>query len=310
MAKLNRKRVILAKIEAVSGTDSTPTGSANAILVKNLDVQPLEGEMQSRDLIRPYLGGFEQLIAGYFVRISFEVELQGSGAAGTAPAYGVLLRGCGMSETVTASTKVEYSPISSAQESVTIYVNNDGILHKLVGSRGTVSMALNAKGIPVFRFQFIGKYVAPTDAAAPTPVYTGFKKPLIVNSANTPNFSLMGVTTLVLESLSIDLNNSLDFRALVGAEYTQITDRQVQGTITVETPPLATFNPWSTAIADTTGALQIIHGTAAGYKVQIDAPGLDVGQPTYGDSNGVNMLNLPFTLIPTSGDDEIKITIL
>ena len=43
-----------------------------------------------------------------------------------------------MGETITASTRVDYLPISTAFESVTIYWYDSGTLHKLAGARGTV----------------------------------------------------------------------------------------------------------------------------------------------------------------------------
>jgi hypothetical protein len=83
MALLTRKRLILAKIESTYGTDSTP-GGTEAILVRNLEITPLQADVVTRDLIRPYLGNFEQILANQRVEITFEVELAGSGAAGTA----------------------------------------------------------------------------------------------------------------------------------------------------------------------------------------------------------------------------------
>ena len=134
MALLNRKRLILAKAETTYGTDSTPAGT-DAVLVRNLDITPLSGDLVSRDLIRPYLGNYDQLIAKTSVAISFEVELAGSGTAGTAPRYGAILKACGMSETIVASTSVTYAPVSSSFSSATIYFNIDGVLHKLTGCR-------------------------------------------------------------------------------------------------------------------------------------------------------------------------------
>ena len=113
MPLLSRKRLILAKIEATYGTDPTPTG-AEAILVRNLEITPLEAETVSRELIRPYLGASDQLLAQTRVGINFEVELAGSGTAGTAPAYSALMKSCGLSETVVATTSVTYAPISAS----------------------------------------------------------------------------------------------------------------------------------------------------------------------------------------------------
>ena len=101
MALLTRKRLILAKAESPYGTDSTPDGT-DAVLVRTLEITPIEADVVSRDLIRPYLGNSDQLLANTRVSITFEVELAGSGTAATAPRFGSLLKACGMAETTTA----------------------------------------------------------------------------------------------------------------------------------------------------------------------------------------------------------------
>lgn len=310
MALLTRKRVILAKIETTYGTDSTPTGVANAILVRNLNVTPQSSQMVGRELIRPYLGNFEQLMASTHVELDFEVEMAGSGAAGTAPGYGPLLRACGLSETVTASTKVEYKPVSTALESVTIYFNVDGILHKITGARGDVEINITSAQLPVFKFKFVGIYNAPTDTALPSVTYTGFQTPLVANTTNTPTFSFFSVSP-VLESLSLQMGNQVDYRTLIGSQYVQLTDRKVAGQLQFEANTIATKDWFSTAIGNTLGALSLVHGTTSGNKVQIASSTVDLLQPTYADNNGVQMISCGYVMTPsTAGNDEVTITVL
>jgi len=39
------------------------------------------------------------------------------------------------------------------------------------------------------------------------------------------------------------------------------------------------------------------------------APKVDIANPTYEDSDGIQMINLPFVIIPTTaGNDEITLT--
>lgn len=309
MAQLTRKRTILAKIETTYGTDPTPTGAANAILVRNLTPTPLDAEQVGRELIRGYLGNFEQLNAASHVKLEFEVEMAGSGALGTAPAYGPLLRACGLSETITASTKVEYKPISTAFESVTIYFNNDGVNHKLTGCRGNVEMVINARQIPVFKFTFIGMYNAPTDTALPTCDYSAFLKPKVANNTNTTSFSFFSYSG-VLETFNFNLNNQIDFRSLIGTEYVQLTNRAPAGELSIEAPALATKDFFAISQAETTGAFTITQGTATGNKVKIDMAVVDINNPAYEDSNGVTMLKIPYQPIPVSGGDDFVITII
>src|SRR3989338_10969454 len=105
MPRYIRNTAILAKIEATYGVDPVPTEAANALLVSNVSINPLNAQNASRDLIRPYLGGSEQLVGTAFVEMSFDVELQGSGAAGTDPAYFPLLEACGFAASRTAAVR-------------------------------------------------------------------------------------------------------------------------------------------------------------------------------------------------------------
>lgn len=308
MSLLMRKRTILAKTEVTYGTDPTPTGAANAILLRNLNVTPMNAELAQRDLIRPYLGNSDSLVAAKSVALDFEVEMAGSGAAGTAPAYGPLLRACGMSETVNASTSVVYTPVSTGFKSVTIYFNIDGILHKILGAMGSVELTINTKQIPVLKFSMQGLYSAPTDTAAPTAVYTGFMVPEVANTTNTTAFSLLSYSG-ILSSLSFNVNNQVNYRTLIGLEEIIIVDRKPSGVAVIELPTIAAKDYYAAASEGTTGALSILHGGTTGYKVQIDAPRLVLQNPSLQDDSGVAMLSIPFVVTPDSGNDDFTITV-
>jgi hypothetical protein len=307
MPLLSRKRLILAKTEAVYGTDSVPTG-AEAILVRNIEITPLQADVVSRDLIRPYLGNYEQLLAQTRVEITFEVELAGSGAAGTAPAYGSLLKACGLAETVVATTSVTYAPVSSAFSSVSIYFNNDGVRHQITGARGSFSTNCQVGQIPTISFTFMGIYNEPTDVALPTPTYANQATPLIFKEGNTSAFSLLSYSGC-LQSFEFDLANQMIYRELVGCtKQVNITDRQPSGTVVIEAPTVTQKNYWADATGTATGNLTFLHGTTAGNRVTITSPQTDIGSPTYTDQDGIQMLSLPFVATPTTaGNDELSV---
>lgn len=315
MSLLTRKRTILAKIEAVYGTDPVPTGAANAILVSDLTLTPLDSELASRDLVRPFLGNSEQLPVAVSAQAEFAVEIAGSGTAGTAPAWGPLLRACAFAETLfiapDPTPRAEYLPVSAGIESVTIYVNVDGVLHKLLGARGTVRMEMNARSIPRFRFTFRGLFVAIADGAAPAVTLTAWQKPLPVNKGNTSGLSLHGFAGGVMSELSIDVANSVVFRSLVGQELVAITDRQSSGSISLEAVTVATKDWWTSAKDAATGAFSILHGLTAGNKIKVDAPAVQLLSPQYQDLDGIQMLQMQMGFQPTTaGNDELKITAL
>jgi Phage tail tube protein len=310
MAKLYRKRTVLIKTEATYGTDSTPTGS-DACQVRNLEVTPVQSDIVSRDLIRPYLGASPQLIANNRVQVTFEVEYSGSGTAGTAPRYGSLLKACGFSETVVATTSVTYAPVSTSFSSVTMYYSTDGVRHKVTGARGTYSLNLTANQIPVINFTMTGQYVAPTDTADPTPTFTNQATPKIFNDTNTTAFTLFSETDLPLQSCQLDIGNEVVYRELINSDKeVLIVNRSGSGTLMIEMPTLASHDFFADAVASTTGNLSIVHGTTGGNIVTLAsaANAISLGAPAYSEDSGIVMLNLPFTLVPgTSGNDEFTL---
>ena len=310
MAKLYRKRTVLVKSEATYGTESSPVGS-DAVQVRNLEVTPVESDVLSRDLIRPYLGASPQLIANTRVQVTFEVEYAGSGTLGTAPRYGSLLKSCGFSETVVASTSVTYAPVSTSFSSVTIYYSTDGVRHKVTGARGTYSLNLTANQIPVINFTMTGHYVAPTDTADPTPTFTAQATPKIFNDTNTTAFTLFSETDLPLQSCQLDIGNEVVYRELVNSDKeVTIVNRSGSGSLVIEMPTLASHDFFADAVAATTGNLSIVHGTTAGNIITLAsaANAISLGAPSYSEDSGVVMLNLPYTLVPsTSGNDEFTL---
>jgi hypothetical protein len=308
MPLLSRKRLILAKTESSYGTDSVPTGSANAILVRNLEITPLQAETVSRDLIRPYLGISDQLLAQTRVEVTFEVELAGSGTAGTAPAYGPVLKACGLSETIVATTSVTYAPVSSTFSSVSIYFHNDGIRHRVTGCRGTFSLNAEVGQIPTISFTMTGIYNAPTDETLPAPTYADQVAPLIFKNGNTSSFSIFSYSGC-LQSLSFELSNSIVYRELVGCtKEVLITDRAPTGNVVIEAPTITAKDFFTIANGSSTGSISFLHGTTAGNRVTFTTAQSDISSPTYSDQDGIQMLNLPYVAIPTSsGNDELSL---
>ncbi len=311
MAKLARVRSALAKIEATYGTDPTPTGSANAVQLRNLEIQPAESEVLSRDLIRSYLGNSPQLIANTRVVVSFEVEYSGSGTAGTAPKYDPILRACGMNPTTVANTSVTYKPRSTGFESCTIHYDTDGLRHIVTGCRGTFTISLNANQIPVFNFTLTGQYNAPTDTASPSLTFSNQADPKIFNDTNTTSFTLFSATGLALQSAEIDLGNEVVYRELVNStKEVLITNRAATANFVIEAPTLATKDFFALSVAGTAGNLSIVHSGGAGNIITLTAPasGLSLGNPTYSEDQGLVMLNIPTTMVPSSsGNDEMTL---
>ena len=307
MALLTRKRLILLESEATYGTDPIPTG-ADAVLVRDLSITPLQSDTVSRELIRPYLGASQQLLANTRVECTFSVELAGSGIAGTAPRYGKALLACGLSETIVATTSVTYAPVSTAFGSCTIYYNIDGVLHKVTGARGTFTLNGTVGQIPTIDFTFTGIYNAPTDTALPSVTYADQATPVIFKNGNTTGFELLSYAGC-LQTVSFDVGNTIIYRELVNcAKQVLLTDRASTGSVTIEAVTIATKDYFTAALSDTTlGNLLFQHGQTAGNIFDFVSTKIDIGDVSYGDQDGIHMLTIPYTAVPsTTGNDEFS----
>lgn len=325
MTLISRKGLILAKKETTYGSDASPA-AANALRFLNLDVSPFEADQVESETYKPYLGAPKPLQSNLRSRISFSVELVPSGTAGTAPGYGALLQACAMSETITqpraasgtsgsaVAGSVVYRPVSDADtmSSVSIYYNNDGILHKMVGAMGSVALEWAAGQIPLLNFSFLSPYTAPTDTPAVTPVYSNAVDPLLFTRENSSSISIFGTTGLKLSSFSLDAGIETVFSDLPGASAAdvRITDRRATGEVVFDAVSLATKDFFAAVKNLEAGSIDWTLGTEAGKRVVFSTSAATVpGAPTYGDRDGIQTLTLPFSAVPSdSGNDDFTLT--
>ena len=304
MAKSIKKTLALVKLETTVGTDAAPTG-ANAVLIKSVTLEPVAADTAERTLIRPFYGNYDAIVAATHMKVDFEVDLSGSGTAGTAPQLDALLQSCALAATTVAGTSVTYAPVSDNLKSSSVYVNVDGINHKLTNARGTVSFNLAAKGLPTAKFSLMGAWNALTDTTLPTATYANVATPVPVNKTYT-TLSLHG-QSLVASDVMLDAANQSVFRSLIGYEGVEITDRKSTMSTTFETVPIATKD-WASIIRSTTyGALALTHGTTAGNIVQIAVPKVQLKSMSYSDSDNIQMTKVDGNVIPVNGNDEFSI---
>ncbi len=309
MSKFWKSKTILAKMEAVYGTDPVPTGAANAILASDVTWSPMEGSDVARNVERPYFSADPTIPAGLYASITFSVEMVGSGTLGTPPGWGPLIRACRAAEVITAATKVEYTPITNNPESAALYFDVDGTLQKMLGSRGTFAQTLSANGIPLLTFTLSGLFSPATEAAKPTPNYSTFQAPQVANTQNTPTFTIGGIS-FVLREFKLDLANQVTPRLLIGEETIQITGVGEKIDMKVEAVPVSTYHPQTIAQNCTLQAIVLQHGTVNGRKVRIDVPyALQQRLTGYEENEGIVEWPLSFLPQPSAGNDQWKITL-
>jgi hypothetical protein len=317
--RLIRKTAILLKTETTYGTDAVPAGAANAMLVSNLSINPLNAKNVDRDNIRPYFGGSEQLVGVSYIECGFDIELVGGGTAGTAPAWGAALQACGFSEIITLTTRVDYLPVSDALTSVTIYWYDDGVLHKLLGARGDVTFKMSSGDRPVMQFKFTGLDGGLAAAVSPTIALAAFKTPQVVTDANTQDVTL-GCTHLatgapalvggtVFPSLGLELmaGNSVSHTPLLGGETVEITDRSVTGKLKLDLSAAQEVAAMGDVKAAALTSLGLVHGTVIGSRVLVFMPAVQRINHTKEEMNGKRLIGYDLRIVPTLGNDELRI---
>lgn len=314
MSRSIKNTIVTAKVETTTGVDAAPTGAANAVLVSDVSITPLEAAAIGRNLIRGYFGGSEQLVGPASVKISYTVELAGSGTAATPPAWGQLLLGCAAAEGLLATpARVEYSPVSTGLKSLTQYYYDDGVLHKLLASQGNCTLSAKVGDRPVLRFEWTGLDGGVSATPNVSPTLTPWKKPVAMTKANVVDITLgatyaagalNGGTVHNSTGLELNFGNVVNFTPMLGTETVDITDRESTASIELELDAAQEVALMETVKANTTQSLGLTIGTAAGNKIIVFAPAAQLTNPRKSELNGKRLVGFDLRLVPVNGNDE------
>lgn len=313
--------VILAKLETTSGTDAAPTNTADAVAIRvsNLSVKTVQN-FAERDVMTGTFAAPDKLPYSRRGQISFSVEMSASGTAGTAPEWGDLLQACGMAQTITAGSRVDYTPISIGMKTLTIWAYINGRLEQYNFAVGTAKVSAKVGSVPSLDFTFQALVTSVGVSAPPVPTLTAWARGLAIGTAATSKISLgavtysagvlSGGTQYSFEELGLDLANDVQDLALVGQESIGIYGRNPSAKIVADLGATAHSGLVADMAAGNTSAFGVTHGTVAGSKVMVYAP---VGVLTAVDDqiNGKVMLsNLGMTLRPSAANDDFRIVCL
>lgn len=320
MPRLIKNTLVTAKVQTTPGMDAAPTGAANAVLMSEGSITPLDAQAIDRSLIRGYFGGSEQLVGPASVKLTYAVELAGSGVAGTAPAWGQLLQGCAVAEGLLASpARVEYTPVSTSLKMLTQYYYDDGALHKLLDSMGNCTLSAKVGERPMLRFEWTGLDGGIAVVPNATGVFTPWKKPVAMTKANVIDITLGGTYAAgalsggtVYNSTGLELNfgNVVNFSAMLSTETVDISDRQSTATLELELTAAQEVAMMASVKANETQALGFTIGTAAGNKVLVFAPAAQLTNPRKSELNGKRLIGFDVRLVPVNGNDEWRIVVL
>ena len=302
MVQLTRNQLILAKIEATYRTDPTPTAGADAIEAIDLTVTPTSPPLERLGQIGS-LSKLPSQLGERFVDISFKTIMFGSGTAGTAPRHGVLLRACGMAETVVSNTSVTYLPTSTSISSITIWAYIGGKLYKVTGCRGTVKASCTAGEFMTYEFSFSGiRSAAPTVAAVPSPTLDS-----TIAVCKNGTLSWDSRTTLIGKVLDWDLGITLTKRA-------DLSDTNaIQGFEVTDRKPVFSFNPEATVETSYTFETDALTNqrelsyTVGSSILTITIPKANPFELEYEDDDGILRSKIAGEMSQNTGNDELSL---
>ena len=301
-----KRAQLAAKAEGTEGSAETLAG-ADAFLAMNVSFKP-EIEMHPRDNVSASLSNFSQVPGARKATMEFDVEVKGSGTAGTAPALGKLLKACGFGETVVAATSVTYKPASTGIGSMSLAVYNDGVRYGIFGARGNVSLKLE-KGKPgMLHFVFTGADFTVTDVAmlsSAVSYETTVPKPFLAATMTIDAYAAL------VGSMEINMNNEIalrpDVNAASGYKSAVITGRKPTLSIDPEMVTVATYDFYGKWRSGSEGALTLALTGSAGNICTITAPKVQYTGVKAADNSGIRSLGVDCQLNRNSGDDELSI---
>lgn len=306
-----REQAIFVELEATYGTAETLVG-ADVVQVQNLKVNPIADlEFQEREIIRASLNPAKGVYTGALMEFSFDVELKGSGTAGTAPRFGDLLQACAMEETIVASTSVTYKPESdlSAHKGVTIGYKEGGNYRIAKGCRGTFTINMSARKTALISFTMKGRIQSESVAAAPTPSEETTIPPVFMGAT----FQVGGYAAPI-QALTADIGNTVAVsdnpNNADGFGSIYITARATKGSLNPETELISTKDYIGILRAGTNQAIQTgVIGATAGNRWAVSFPAAYFREISQAERTSLLCYDIGFGAAESSGDDEISIAL-
>jgi len=202
-----------------------------------------------------------------------------------------------------------YMPVSSAVSSLTLYMYLDGILHKMTGALGTMSMSAEAGGYASAEFTFTGQYVAPVDAAIPVTARFESQQPATVELSD---LMIDNFAAVVAGTWSVDLGNTISPRTDVnnadGYNGVRLVSRDVKGQVDPEMTPISGgYDWWSTMAASTGLVFRNKVGQVAGNRIWTLGQNVQLGDLGYGDRESIRTLDVPLKFNRKYGNDSVQI---
>ncbi len=317
MTRYIHQTVLLGKVETTQNTDAAPTGTADAIQVFGVSFPPIESTVIDREFVGDGLGGFEQQETSALAKITYSVELSGSGTAGTAPQWGDLLIACGMAEALLSTpSRVEYSLVSTGLKTATHKYYDAGYVHAMLGCMGNAKISIKKGARPTITFDYLGLDGGESVVANPSATLTAWKTPPVIGALTVVDITLgatysggvlSGGTVYPSTGIEIDLGNKPEYITLCSQERIDITSRDTTGSIELELTPAQELTLAAAVRACTTQSIAFTLGTVAGNKIILFSEGVQLAKRDKTVLNNVRTISFSLRFPKVSGNVPFRI---
>lgn len=308
MALITDKKQVAQKAEATSGTAESLTATEATInwydpqLVHDVPFVDTPSQGTS-DADKGVIAGASGKMTGY-------TYICGKGSAADPTWMSVLLNACG-----TSGTGGVYTPLTGDVSTISIQVNHDSDLRKIAGAAG--NFKITGKFGERWRcdWEFLGKYVAPTNTGLLSPTYDTVIAPRWAGTTNT-----IGGSAYKFSGFEFDAGNTL--KLIEDAADTQgtpktgyyacnVTHRKPVLTLRVMAPGIGTHDFFADYVASTTLAVSLVVGATANNITTLAVPKFQlIEPPTYEDNDGYLVQVLKGQCVKNSdaGEDSWSLT--
>jgi hypothetical protein len=294
--------------------------STNALLAWDVDLK-LNGETLLRQPLRDTLSPIAHIVGMKDVELTFKTEWKGVGAApGTAANIATfeldrLLSGCSFNTGTLNSTSITYALLSndSSLNSLSFYVHfgdsNSGNRHKVVGSRGSFKLTMEAGKFGVAEWSFKGLYNSVIAATLPGLAGISSLQPPVIYNASFQIGGFSPVCSKAEIDMGVDVTRRESLNTVAGVHSFRQTARNPKLNFNADAV-VESSNPfwgdWEGNVVDTFG---ITIGTNANNRCDISGY-FEYVQPAYGDADGVRIYDCEAAIkssAPSTGNDELTI---
>lgn len=308
MALRAEEEYVLVKVSAAAYGVDQALVAADAVAVFDVNYSTEYSKTTMKEA-RGYPGGAADKTTGGYQKLTFKAYVRGSTAKDVPTPNGKLLRLCGNSETITATTSVTYAPATDSFEHGTIYYyvgGANGVLHKLTGVRGSAKLVTKVGDLDYYEFEFMGLDNGPVAAGAlPAVSWVGLTTPMHTAANTVDTMTLFG-QSVGMANMTVTLGNKFSHMHVTGEEEIAFESREGSVDISIVEPNPTVINWWTKARAGDQGALAYQRGKVADVAniLVVNIPNLQLSSVSRRKDAGKLFLDIKMSIVPTAKNSD------